>query len=52
MKSVPNYDDLDDVGSLIEKSLARGFPEMLNRSIPPNATVLEVGCGTGQLGKF
>jgi 2-polyprenyl-3-methyl-5-hydroxy-6-metoxy-1,4-benzoquinol methylase len=48
----PNYDDLDDLGSLIEKSLARGFPEMLNRSISPNATVLEAGCGTGQLGNF
>lgn len=48
----PNYDDLDDVGSLIEKSLARGFPELLNRAISPNATVLEVGCGTGQLGNF
>jgi len=48
----PNYDDLDNIGSLIEKSLERGFPEMLNRSIPPHASVLEVGCGTGQLGNF
>ena len=48
----PNYDDVDDIGSLIEKSLARGFPELLNRSIPLNARVLEVGCGTGQLGNF
>jgi SAM-dependent methyltransferase len=43
---------MDDLGSLIEKSVRRGFPEMLNRSIPPNTTVLEVGCGTGQLGNF
>jgi 2-polyprenyl-3-methyl-5-hydroxy-6-metoxy-1,4-benzoquinol methylase len=48
----PNYDDTEDVGSLIEKSLARGFPELLNRSIRPKSTVLEVGCGTGQLGNF
>jgi SAM-dependent methyltransferase len=48
----PDYDETEDVGSLIEKSLARGFPEMLNRSIPPLTTVLEVGCGTGQLGNF
>lgn len=48
----PNYEGTDDVGSLIQKSVARGFPEMLNRSIRPNATVLEVGCGTGQLGNF
>jgi SAM-dependent methyltransferase len=48
----PNYDGMEDIGSLIEKSVERRFPEMLNRSIPPNATVLEVGCGTGQLGNF
>lgn len=48
----PNYDDVEDIGSLIEKSSARGLPEMLNRSISLNATVLEVGCGTGQLGSF
>ena len=48
----PDYEGTDDVGSLIEKSMARGFPEMLNRSIRPNASVLEVGCGTGQLGNF
>jgi SAM-dependent methyltransferase len=48
----PNYEGTEDIGSLIEKSVARGFPEMLNRSIPPNATVLEVGAGTGQLGNF
>jgi 2-polyprenyl-3-methyl-5-hydroxy-6-metoxy-1,4-benzoquinol methylase len=48
----PNYDEAETVGSLIEKSLDRGFPEMLNRSISPHARVLEVGCGTGQLGNF
>jgi SAM-dependent methyltransferase len=48
----PDYEETDGIGSLIEKSVARGFPELLNRSIPPRATVLEVGCGTGQLGNF
>jgi len=48
----PNYEDMDNIGSLIERSLERGFPEILNRSIPPHARVLEVGCGTGQLGNF
>ncbi len=48
----PDYEDVESVGSLISKSRARGFPEMLNRSISPNARVLEVGCGTGQLGNF
>ncbi len=48
----PNYDDVDNLGTLIQKSVERGFPEMLNRSILLNASVLEVGCGTGQLGNF
>lgn len=48
----PDYEDTEDVGSLIEKSVSRKFPEMLNRSFPFNATILEVGCGTGQLGNF
>lgn len=48
----PNYDDIDSVGSLIEKSMARSFPALLNRSIPPHCSMLEVGCGTGQLGNF
>lgn len=48
----PNYDEMESIGSLVEKSLARGFPELLNRAISPHAKVLEVGCGTGQLGNF
>lgn len=48
----PNYDEMETIGSLIEKSLARRFPEMLNRAIAPHASVLEIGCGTGQLGNF
>jgi 2-polyprenyl-3-methyl-5-hydroxy-6-metoxy-1,4-benzoquinol methylase len=48
----PNYDEMESIGSLVEKSLVRGFPELLNRAIPPHARVLEVGCGTGQLGNF
>lgn len=48
----PDYDEMETVGSLIEKSLSRGFPELLNRAIPPHTRVLEVGCGTGQLGNF
>ncbi|MEW6137699.1 MAG: methyltransferase domain-containing protein [Thermodesulfobacteriota bacterium] len=48
----PNYEPNETLGSLIGKSKARVFPEMLNRSIRPNSAVLEVGCGTGQLSNF
>lgn len=48
----PNYEPNETLGSLIGKSKARVFPEMLNRSILPNSAVLEVGCGTGQLSNF
>lgn len=45
----PNYDEHDSVRSLIEKSRRGIYADMLNDSIPFNSTVLEVGCGTGQL---
>ncbi len=48
----PNYDDHDTVRSLIEKARKGMYAQMLNRSIPYNTTVLEVGCGTGQLTNF
>jgi SAM-dependent methyltransferase len=48
----PNYDDFDSVRSLIEKSRAGIYTRALSRAIPPNSTVLEVGCGTGQLTNF
>lgn len=48
----PDYDEMETVGSLIEKSRERVFPDMLNQSIPPHTRILEVGCGTGQLGNF
>ena len=48
----PNYDDFDSVRSLIEKSRAGIYTRALSRAIPANSTVLEVGCGTGQLTNF
>ena len=48
----PNYDDHDSVRSLIEKSRRGLYARRLDESIPPNCTVLEVGCGTGQLSNF
>ena len=48
----PNYDEHDSVRSLIEKSRRGVYARQLNESIPFNTTVLEVGCGTGQLSNF
>jgi SAM-dependent methyltransferase len=48
----PNYDDHDTLRSLIEKARRSGLSRALDRAIPYNSTVLEVGCGTGQLTNF
>ena len=48
----PNYDDHDSVRSLIEKSRRGQYARVLDESIPYNSTILEVGCGTGQLTNF
>lgn len=48
----PNYENLEGVGSLLEKARAGLFARLLNEQIPFNARVLEVGCGTGQLTNF
>jgi len=48
----PNYDDFDDVASLIEKARRGMFARLLDEQIPFGARVLEVGCGTGQLSNF
>jgi carbamoyltransferase len=48
----PNYDEHDSVRSLIEKSRKGLYARALDRAIPANSTVLEVGCGTGQLTNF
>ena len=48
----PNYDDIDDAGTLIKKSHEGVFAKMLNDQIPFNIRVLEVGTGTGQLSNF
>jgi SAM-dependent methyltransferase len=45
----PNYDDIDDFGTLLEKSSKSIFVKKLDDEIPFNSNVLEAGCGTGQL---
>lgn len=48
----PNYDDIDDTGTLIDKAERGLFAKMLDRQTPFNTRVLEVGCGTGQLSNY
>jgi len=48
----PNYDDIDDLGSLIDKSIKNIFSNKLDKEISYDAKILEVGCGTGQLTNF
>jgi carbamoyltransferase len=48
----PNYDDLDSQRALLDKARAGQFAKLLNEQIPYGASVLEVGCGTGQLTNF
>jgi len=48
----PNYDDHDSLRSLIDKARRGGYARALDRAIPYNSRVLEVGCGTGQLSNF
>jgi carbamoyltransferase len=48
----PNYDDHDTVSALIEKSRSGLYARCLGDTIPYNSSILEVGCGTGQLTNF
>ena len=48
----PNYDDIEDFGSLIDKANKSIFAKMLDDEIPMGANLLEAGCGTGQLSNF
>ena len=48
----PNYDDLDSSTSLREKASRGFFARLLDEQIPHGASVLEAGCGTGQLSNF
>jgi SAM-dependent methyltransferase/uncharacterized protein YbaR (Trm112 family) len=48
----PNYDDLDSRESLVAKARRGVFAHLLDEQLPRPSTVLEVGCGTGQLTNF
>ena len=46
----PNYDDVEDFGSLLDKLRQNDFVKKLDDEIPMGSNILEAGCGTGQLG--
>ena len=46
----PNYDDVEDFGSLLDKLRQNNFVKKLDDEIPMGSNILEAGCGTGQLG--
>jgi SAM-dependent methyltransferase len=48
----PNYDGFESIGDLLTRASRGLYAEALDRQIPLGASVLEVGCGTGQLGAY
>ncbi|OGJ56321.1 hypothetical protein A3D88_01525 [Candidatus Peribacteria bacterium RIFCSPHIGHO2_02_FULL_52_16] len=48
----PGYDGIDSPGILMDKARASAFGLWVDQAISPFATVLEVGCGTGQMTNF
>ena len=45
----PNYEDVEDFGSLLDKSRRNVFVKKLDDEIPMRSNILEAGCGTGQM---
>jgi SAM-dependent methyltransferase len=48
----PKYNDLDSIRSFIETMRKKKYARLLQEAIPYNASVLEVGCRTGDLANF
>ena len=48
----PSYEGLEEFGALVSKGRENAFSAQLLRAIGYNKTVLECGCGTGQLSHF
>ncbi|WP_394842855.1 class I SAM-dependent methyltransferase [Pendulispora brunnea] len=48
----PGYPPRDSLGSLRARAERSEFARLLDRAIPGDARVLEVGCGTGQMSLF
>src|SRR5262249_37591023 len=48
----PGYSPREDFAALRARGQRSDFARQLNAAIPPRATVLELGCGTGQMSLF
>jgi len=48
----PGYEDIDSADTLAAKARRGVFAKLLDDQTLPGSTVLEVGCGTGQLSNF
>ncbi|GAB6052596.1 hypothetical protein JCM17960_14160 [Magnetospira thiophila] len=48
----PSYEGLEEFGELVSKGSQNPFSAQLLKAIGYNKTVLECGCGTGQLSQF
>jgi 2-polyprenyl-3-methyl-5-hydroxy-6-metoxy-1,4-benzoquinol methylase len=48
----PNYEGMEDFGELVNKGSQNPFSAELLKAIGYNKTILECGCGTGQLSHF
>ena len=48
----PNYDGMEEFGELVNKGINNTFSAQLLEAVGYNKTVLECGCGTGQLSHF
>ena len=48
----PNYNDVDDVAALVKRADTSVFGRLLREQVPVDSSVLEVGCGTGQLSNY
>jgi len=48
----PDYEDIDSISVLVNKSEKGFYSKFLNEQIPFSAKIIEVGCGTGQLTNF
>ncbi|CAA7621772.1 bifunctional 2-polyprenyl-6-hydroxyphenol methylase/3-demethylubiquinol 3-O-methyltransferase UbiG [Magnetospirillum sp. UT-4] len=48
----PSYEGLEEYGELVSKGLSNPFSRQLLDAIGHNKTVLECGCGTGQMSNF